>query len=162
MKRSSAGIVLLSAVLGAIGCGVGSYEDVSRPALVVTIAEEGGFCTAIYVVDGEDAVWSGGGCGEATRSLQRTGARVAASERASLEAAMDEVLALPDDAECDLTRPSGRSYRFIRTLSGGGADEARQCQPGVPFTATRLAEQLEALGGGAALTDAGPSDAGGP
>ena len=156
LPRSALGLALL---FGVAGCSPGSYEDVARPALVLTISEAGGFCSSVHVVDANGVVWTGGGCGDTSRSLEQTARRVSAADRAPLDDAMDEVLALSSDPECDLTSPSGRRYRFLRTLASGGADEVRQCEPGVPLAAARLAGQLEALGAGTA--DAGAAADGG-
>ncbi|MCA9604973.1 MAG: hypothetical protein KC619_05240 [Myxococcales bacterium] len=160
-------VLALGALL--VACDPGSYSDLSRPTIAVITTEAGGFCSAVYAVDADRAVWAAGGCGDSTGALRRRDVTVSAEERAMLDEAMTVVLALPDDTECDLPTTSGRRFRFVRTRPGGGEDEVRQCEPGVPLDAVRLADRLEVLatGGGAdagaadgGATDAGTTDAG--
>lgn len=152
-------VFALAALL--VACDPGSYTDLSRPTLALVTSESGGFCSAVYAVDADGAVWSSGGCGDSSGSLARRSVTVSADERAMLDAAMTEVLALTDDPECELPSTSGRRLRFIRTRTDGGEDDVRQCEPGVPLVAARLADRLETLGGGGGATDAGADDAGG-
>lgn len=134
-------IVLCFAALAA-ACGPGSIEDLSAPAIGVSIREGGGFCTALYGVDGAGRAWRARDCGSGG-GLEPISTVVADAERAQLDAMMDEVLALPDDPECELTSPSDRAYRFVRT--GEAASEVRQCGSGTPPVALELARRLEEL-----------------
>ncbi len=150
---------ILSAALLLAACAPGSYGDLSRPTLAVVTSEPGGFCSAVHAVDADGAVWSSGGCGESNGSLERRAATVGAAERAMLDEAMTEILALSDDPECDLPSSGGRRYRFVRTLAGGGEEDVRLCQPGVPLVAVQLADRLEALATAGEPVDAGPDSA---
>ncbi len=148
---------LLPAVaLLALACAPQSIGDLPRPALVVTITEAGGFCSATYVVDATNQVWLETGCARSS-GLVRQERVLAESERAELDALMDRVLALPDDPGCDSPSPSGRRYRFARTTPDGDDwPEVRQCEPSVPADALELAARAEALVDGVA--DAGAAD----
>lgn len=155
MKRLAA-IALIS-----IGCGPQTIGDLDRPALVVIVQEPGGFCSATYAIDAADRVWLETGC-ESSSGLGATGRTLSAAERAELDALMDRVLALPDDAACELPSPSARRFRFVRTRPGTDEwPETRQCEPTVPADVAALVARAEALVGadadaGGALRDAGP------
>ena len=149
-------LALFAATLAA-GCAPGSYSDLDRPTIAVSISEGGGFCSSVHAVDGAGAVWASGGCGEESGSLVRRDRVVSAADRASLDAQMDDVLALSDDPECDLVSPSARRYRFARALPSGDELTVRQCEP-VPLVVTQLANRLEALSSPTTL-DAGVTDA---
>lgn len=139
-------VVLLLVSILASACGPSRFEDLPRPALVVIVGEPGGFCTSVFAVDANDAVWSSNGCGEDSGTLQRAAMRVSGAERAELDRMMDEVLALSDDPECGIVSPSGSRYRFVRTAAGTSTHpETRQCDPGVPLVARELAARMRAL-----------------
>ncbi|MCB9591383.1 MAG: hypothetical protein H6719_01515 [Sandaracinaceae bacterium] len=146
-------------------CEPSTYSDLDRPTLAVVTVERGGFCSSVHAVDSAGVVWAAGSCGEESGSLMRRTQTVGADERATLDARMDEVLALGDDPECDLPSSTGRRFRFVRTLAGGGEDDVRICEPGVPLVAVQLADRLESLvspAGVDAGTDAGAVDDAGP
>ncbi|HEY8432274.1 MAG TPA: hypothetical protein VIL20_28070 [Sandaracinaceae bacterium] len=149
MSRAPAALGLLVAA----ACGPQTLGDLPRPALVVTVTEPGGFCSATYAVDADDRVWLESGCASSSglRLQQRT---VSEDERAELDALMDRVLALPDDPSCTVPSPSARRYRFVRTTPGGDDwPEKRVCEPGVDPDASALAERMRELA-------VGPADAG--
>lgn len=146
---------MLAAALWLAGCGPSTVEDLSEPALAVTVTESGGFCSSIYAVDGDGAVWLAGGCETEEGAFERRERTVSDAERAELDARMDEVQALSDDPECDVTLPRTR-YRFVRTAEGAETEETTQCGPGVPTVALELADRLEAL----TAPPAPPADAG--
>lgn len=136
---------VVPAVLAA-ACSPSRFEDLPKPALVAVVVASGGFCTSVYAVDGNDSVWSSLGCGEESGTLERAETR-ASAERPELDRMMDEVVAFPDDPECDVVSTGGERYRFVRTVPGVGGDfpETRQCEPGVPLVALQLADTMRAL-----------------
>lgn len=139
MRTLVASIALLA------GCGPSTIGDLSRPALVVVITEPGEFCSSVHAVDADGAVWRQASCGD-TDAFVRLATTVSAGERATLDAQMDRVLALGNDPDCESPSPSGRRYRFVRTLAGTNEwPEARQCDPAVPTDALDLAAALELL-----------------
>jgi hypothetical protein len=138
-----------------IGCGPQTIGDLSRPALVVVVTEPGAFCSSTYAVDADDSVWRAESCGSNGGLVRQN---VDAVDRADLDARMDVVLALSDDADCDAPGPSATRYRFERTVAGAGAwPVIRQCDPGVPVEARALAETMRLLAspGADAGADAG-------
>lgn len=146
-------LVVLAALLTA--CGPGSFSDLGRPALVVVVTEGGGFCSSVFAIDASNAVWASTSCGGSASALEVRDMSVDAAVRAELDAQMDEVLLLGNDPECDIVSPSGRRFRFLRAVpSVADPPEVRQCEPGVPLVAVRLAQALEALAAPATL-DAG-------
>lgn len=151
-------LALLSFVAIACGCGPKTINDLTRPALIVIVQEPGGFCSSTYAVDAVDAVWLETGC-ESSSGLIAQGVTIEASDRAELDALMDEVVMLSDDPGCEVPTPSGRRYRFVRTLVSGASEEVRQCDPSVPASALELVRRFEALVGRS--TDGG-TDAGAP
>jgi len=152
--RRGTGSAMLALLL-LTACGPENVEDLDRPAVAVSVREGGGFCSSLHAVDGNGRTWATGGCGEGSAGLEQRDRTVDAAERESLHAMMDEVLELSDDPDCAVTSPSGRSLRFIRTLEGGAQAQVRQCEPGVPLAAARLADRLIELTSPVAPTDAG-------
>ena len=53
MARFGRGVI--GHLRGRVGGGPGSYTDLTKPASVVVVTQEGGFCTAVYAVDAENA-----------------------------------------------------------------------------------------------------------
>jgi hypothetical protein len=150
-------LLVLASAASLVACGPQTLGDLGRPALIVIVQEPGGFCSATYAVDSDDRVWLESGC-ESSSGLHATGRVLTAEERAELDAHMDRVLALPDDAACELPSPSAERYRFVRTLPDTDEwPETRQCEPTVPADAVRLVAEAEALVG----ADGGVADAGG-
>lgn len=158
MRRSTdarAALAVIALCALACGCGPEQFEDLDRPAVGVSVREAGGFCSSLHAVDGDGRAWVTGGCGEGSAGLESRDRVVDAAERESLHAMMDEVLALPDDPECAVTSPSGRSLRFVRSREGGPIAQVRQCEPAIPLVAGQLADRLIELTSASAPTDAG-------
>lgn len=151
--------VCLSLLLLLAGCDPGSVEELSRPALVLVVTQGGGFCSDVRAVDADGQAWGARAC-EGRGALERRERTVSAAERAELDVAFDAVLALPEDADCMATSPSGARYRFARYTAEGVVD-VRLCEPGVPAEARSLAVSLEAIAGPPGAVDAGAPDAGG-
>jgi hypothetical protein len=136
--------MLLGAAL--LGCEPHGIGDLARPALVVVAEEGGGFCSEIHAVDAGGAVFYARTCGGSDNGLVRRERTVGGAERSELDAAMDAVLALPDDPDCALVSPSGRRFRFLRAEGSEDAwADTRLCEPGVPLPALDLYERMRAI-----------------